>query len=156
MRKNTVIWIASGIIAAFVAGTSTYVIHSRVGPLVSPSLAKRMNFVAYTPSHLPDGYHIDRASVKYDSGFLTYGIDTPLGRIIVTQQHQPADFKLEELGFQGMEDVQQFHIAQGKAATAVLQDRMVVFALTGQTMISMNGPVNLSRESMQILASSLR
>lgn len=149
------VWIGAGSAVALLAGSLTFWAFHRSGPLLTLGYTKDIPFQTYSPHNLPKGYEVDRGSVSYSGGYLTFYIHSPLGRVVVTQQKKPADFTFDDLANQGMEEVQNVTVPAGKAAVAKLRDTHVGFVVTDSTLISVNGPVNLPRDAMQNLVSNL-
>jgi hypothetical protein len=156
MSKKLMVWVGSGLVVATMAGATSYWAFHKIGPLVPQALARRMDFAPYTPTALPKGYSVDRDSVKFEDGYLHFSIDSPLGRLVVTQQKRPANFTLDGLSEQGMDEIQLLTVPAGAAATAKLGDRISGFILSESTLIGVSGPANLPREAMQSVLNALR
>lgn len=147
----------AGLIAlGIVLGTAVWFFAYHMVPLVPASITNQLSFPVYSPASLPQGYSVDRRSVRYENGLLTYKLISPLGLIVVTQQQRPDDFKTDQLGDQGFDELQPFTVTIGPAVTGKQQGRMVGLVFAQKTLISVNGPASISRESMQATLAALR
>lgn len=137
-------------------GTAVWLLAYRLGPVVPASITGQVPFPVYAPASLPRGYSVDRRSVRYENGLVTYSLASPLGLMVVTQQRRPDGFKADQLGDQGFDELQPFTVTIGPAMSGKQQGRMVGLVFAPQTLISVNGPAGLSRESMQVVLAALR
>ena len=157
--NNSKKWLRLTIIAALIlasaAGGWFYYQKNNASPLPKSIIASA-NFSLYFPTKLPDGYVLDKASVKKDGGIVFYNFIKDNSTLFVSLQAKPPiapDFQklIDGLSFKKLDT------PAGSGVIGTNIDRPTAIILTNTTLITVYGtkdvPSDIVVQIMQNLVS---
>lgn len=142
-------------IATLLALLSVYFYQHRHKSVLSAPTKDQLSFPALVPK---DGSLLNKDSIVYQSGTLSYQAKVGDAQIVVIEQGQPGNFSLNDYATKGVgiSEINTFSIPAGQALTGTVLTNHVLIVSTGKTIVTATTPSTASFDVLHTFAQSLQ
>jgi hypothetical protein len=141
------------LVAALVAGLS--LVGNKDSSPLPKSARQAVNFPLYYPSHLPEGYKLEKGSAKAENNIVFYSISNNGKKISVSEQAAPINPPDFEIIQKSNTAFRKINVTGGQAIYGVSQKVPAAIMITNTTMINISGSSNIPLDLIGKLTQSM-
>jgi hypothetical protein len=136
------------VFAAVIAVFLVLLLFKKQDSPIPKNIEKSVNFALYYPSNLPNGYSLDKNSVKSENQIVFYSLSSGDKKISISEQAAPSNPPDFEKIQKGNTSFKPLDTAGGHAIYGVSQKTPAAILLTNTTLINISGDKNVPLDTI--------
>ncbi|HSW80706.1 MAG TPA: hypothetical protein VLG47_08055 [Candidatus Saccharimonadales bacterium] len=150
-RRRILFWSVIGVLIVISAVSGFLLWKFSPKPAISSSIQKEAGYPLYYPNPLPNNYTLDKSSIKYSNGIVSYTLSNGGKKITILEQTAPQ----QQLDLQNMAGFYSLPSKNGQTVSGIVAGKPVVIVNTSTTLVNITADDKSQVKTINNLATSL-